>query len=103
MLTIDDFISEPRLREVDTKTVNAPAVPTFQLASHFDLASSPLVHALFWLRTQRTNARDQPLSLCLLGRAANALDLWPLGHRVDRLRDGPAHAAGAQRAQRGPG
>ena len=51
MSTLQDFIPTPRLRERDEVSTAETAGRAFELARHFDLARSPIVHALYWLRT----------------------------------------------------
>ncbi len=51
MATLSDFVPNARLREHDDVSTPATADRALELARHFDLARSPVVHALFWLRT----------------------------------------------------
>jgi len=50
MATLDDFLPEPRLCELDAVHVDLPPGPVFARLRELDLAASPLVSALFWLR-----------------------------------------------------
>jgi hypothetical protein len=51
MNQLDALIPEPRLVEVDSVDVEAPADRAWQLVRHSDLARSPLIRALFTIRT----------------------------------------------------
>jgi hypothetical protein len=51
MPTLHEFIPSPRIHEHDEVATVAPATRALEVARHFDLARSSLVHALFWLRT----------------------------------------------------
>jgi hypothetical protein len=51
MTALHDFLPEPRLHEDDWVTTCATAAQALKHAKQYDLASSPLVAALFWLRT----------------------------------------------------
>lgn len=51
MSTLDAFIPEPRLCEIDSIDVAVPANAAFATARHFDIASVPFATLLFSLRT----------------------------------------------------
>jgi len=51
MNTLDSFIPEPRICEVDSIEVPVPAAAAFACARHFDIARVPTAAFLFWLRT----------------------------------------------------
>ena len=73
MPTLDDYIQKPRLREVDEVVTAASALSALELARHFDLARSPLVNALFWLRVlpeRLAGAKPPDLHLDAIGRSA---------------------------------
>jgi hypothetical protein len=59
---LEYFLPEPRLIEVDWVEVAAPPAEAYQTLRHGDAARSPLVWALFWLRTlpERLRRRDAP-------------------------------------------
>lgn len=71
---LDRLIPTPRLIELDHVDLAAPPERVWQLVRHADLARSPLIHALFELRTlpERLSGRHQPTTL-----------------RVDDLRSSP--------------
>ena len=68
MSSLDRFIPNPRLRQIDHVDVGAPLEKTWQAVRHIDLARSPLVAALFSLRAlpdrlRGRNASAQHMSL----------------------------------------
>ena len=64
---LDRFIPDPDLRRRHKTLVRAPAALVFETARTFDLRSTPLVRAIFWLRA------------VILGAKAAAR---PIGHRA---------------------
>jgi hypothetical protein len=66
MSTLDAFIPEPRLCEVDSIEVPVPASAAFATVRHFDIASVPFAALLFSLRT----ASRPKLSFDDIGRSA---------------------------------
>jgi hypothetical protein len=90
MATLDDFIPQPHLVEVDEVTTAVSAGTAMEVARHFDLARSPLVGALFWLRTvpERLAAGQSlttlpDLRLDSIGRGAEGFSV--LAEAPDRL------------------
>ncbi len=61
MANLDDFLPEPRLREVDHVDVTAPCADAYEVARHLDLSRSWLVRALYELRTAASHHRPTPL------------------------------------------
>jgi hypothetical protein len=59
-LLVDQFIPEYEVRERQEIRVAAPADVTFEAARDLDLRRSPLVQALFALRTQPSRLRGEP-------------------------------------------
>lgn len=59
MATLDDFMPEPRLCEIDAIRVGGEPHEVMRAAKHFDLASGALARFLFWLRSlpERLKAR----------------------------------------------
>jgi hypothetical protein len=55
---LDAFIPTPDVRERRSTLVRAPAELVFDVARHFDMASLPLVQAIFRLRAKLMGARD---------------------------------------------
>jgi hypothetical protein len=53
---LDAFIPTPDIRERHAILVRAPAELVFDVARHFDMASLPLVQAIFWLRARLMRA-----------------------------------------------
>jgi hypothetical protein len=75
MTALHDFLPEPRLHEDDWVTTSASAADAFERAKHFDLARSPLVAALFWLRTlpdriARADVAPPDLHVDAIGRSS---------------------------------
>lgn len=59
---LEYFLPEPRLIEVDAVEVPVPPAEAYQALRHGDAARSPIIWALFWLRTlpDRLRRRDAP-------------------------------------------
>jgi hypothetical protein len=87
-MPLHDFIPEPRLVEVDAILLGISAEAAMRAARTLDLGRSPLVRALFGLRTlpDRLRGRAEPLRLRL-----EDLGGGDAGFRV--LSDGPLHLA----------
>ncbi|HKU44055.1 MAG TPA: hypothetical protein VJR89_38105 [Polyangiales bacterium] len=90
MSTLDELIPKPRLLEIDEVTTAATPATALEIARHFDLASSPLVGALFWLRTVperlasgQSLATPPDLRLDAIGRAGEGFHV--LEDAPDRL------------------
>jgi hypothetical protein len=77
MTALDRLMPKPRLVEIDCVELAAPADRVWERIRHHDLPQSPIVRALFALRT-------------LVSRAKNA-DATPAGVRFDRMISSPDH------------
>lgn len=85
MAHLDDFLPDPRLREVDHVDVTAPCAQAYEVVRHLDLSRSWLVRALYELRTSPTRR-----GLGVPARYALRLDAIPReGEGFHVLRDAP--------------
>jgi hypothetical protein len=85
---LESFIPEPRLIEVDSVEVAVPPAEAYQILRHFDMARSPIVWALFWLRTlpERLRRSDAPPLRLRID------DIGAGGHGFHFLADEPGRA-----------
>jgi hypothetical protein len=67
MTALDRLIPTPAMVEIDQVEVAAPLAPVWDAVRHLDLAGSPLVRALFAVRTlpSRWHGQREPLRLRL--------------------------------------
>ena len=87
MTSLHDFLPEPRVHEDDWVHVSSTAMFAFEVARHHDLARSPLVAALFWLRMLPERLGKGRLSTPPPDLHLDAIGRGPRGFRV--LHDGP--------------
>ncbi|MBV8365497.1 MAG: hypothetical protein JO194_03260 [Candidatus Eremiobacteraeota bacterium] len=90
---LERFIPSPRLMQIDRIDVGAPLARTWEYVRRYDFASSPVVRALFWLRT----APDRALRHATAPNAMRIDDMTGEGQGFRRLaeRAGESIAVGA--------
>ena len=93
MSTLDRFLPDARHLEIDEVDVAARADEAYRVLRHFDMARSPVVRALFWLRTAPERARGDANAPIALG--LDAITSHAEGFRVLEEVPGESFTAGA--------